>query len=77
MSGMALRTVVIEASKTSGAKMQARLALEHGKLVFLVESLVLREQWARSYVEKRDAIAIGNVKGRTRSAHRLEQDRPR
>ena len=62
MSGMALGTVVIEASKTSGAKMQARLALEHGKLVFLVESLVLREQWARSYVEKRGAIAIGDVR---------------
>src|SRR5690606_11165068 len=34
MSGMALGTVVVEASSTSGAKMQARLALEHGKLVF-------------------------------------------
>ena len=30
MSGMAIGTVVIEAGPTSGAKMQARLALEHG-----------------------------------------------
>jgi DNA protecting protein DprA len=42
MSGMAIGTVVVEASKTSGAKMQARLALAHGKRVFLVESLVCR-----------------------------------
>jgi DNA processing protein len=33
-------TVVIEASKTSGAKMQARLAIEHGKKVFLLRHLV-------------------------------------
>ena len=52
MSGMAVGTVVIEASKTSGAKMQARLALEHGKRLFLVESLVMHEQWARDYAER-------------------------
>jgi DNA processing protein len=34
MSGMAVGTVVVEANSTSGAKMQARLALEHGKRVF-------------------------------------------
>jgi len=41
MSGMGVGTVVIEASKTSGAKMQARLALEHGKRLFLVDTLVM------------------------------------
>jgi DNA processing protein len=51
MSGMAIGTVVVEASNTSGARMQARLALEHGKRLFLVESLVLRESWARRYAE--------------------------
>ena len=33
MSGFARATVVIEASHTSGARMQARLALEHGRPV--------------------------------------------
>jgi DNA processing protein len=46
-SGISQGTVVIEASKTSGAKMQARLAMEHGKMVFLVESLVMQEKWAQ------------------------------
>lgn len=61
MSGMALGTVVVEASSTSGAKMQARLALEHGKLVFLIRSLVLGEEWAQSYVDKRGAIVVDDV----------------
>lgn len=60
-SGMSLGTVVIEASSTSGAKSQARHALEHGKRVFLIQSLVLREQWAQDYVEKRGAIPIDSV----------------
>lgn len=46
MSGMTLATVVVEASHTSGARTQARLALEHGRPVFLLESL-LRHDWAR------------------------------
>ncbi|MFE7129657.1 hypothetical protein ACFVIM_02230 [Streptomyces sp. NPDC057638] len=32
-------SVVIEVARTSGAKMQARLAAEHHKLVFLIRSL--------------------------------------
>jgi DNA processing protein len=51
MSGLALATVVIEASHTSGAKMQARFALEHGRPVFLHRSL-LEHSWARDYAER-------------------------
>src|SRR5207344_2683526 len=60
-SGISQGTVVIEASSTSGAKMQARLALEHGKKVFLVRSLVTNQQWAQTYVAKRGAIEVGDV----------------
>jgi DNA processing protein len=42
--------VVIEASSTSGAKMQARLASEHGKHVWLITSLVQSQDWARRMV---------------------------
>jgi DNA processing protein len=51
-SGMSQGTVVIEASATSGAKMQARLAIEHGKQVFLLHSLVTEREWARRYLER-------------------------
>lgn len=51
MSGMSLATVVIEASGASGARMQARFALEHGRPVFLHESL-LAHDWARDYANR-------------------------
>ncbi len=59
-SGITQGTVVIEASSTSGAKMQARLALEHHKHVFLVRSLVTDQKWAQSYL-RRGAIEVSEV----------------
>ncbi|HEU5157515.1 MAG TPA: DNA-processing protein DprA [Streptosporangiaceae bacterium] len=52
MSGLAAGTVVVEASATSGAKMQARLALEHGKQLFLHEQLLKDQDWAKRYAQK-------------------------
>ena len=49
MSGITLATVVIEASDTSGSRIQARLALAQGRPVFLLASLVERQPWAREY----------------------------
>lgn len=59
-SGMGQGTVVIEATATSGAKMQARLAMEHGKLVFLIASLVEEHRWAQTYAA-RGAIVVKDV----------------
>jgi DNA processing protein len=59
--GIAQGTVVIEASNTSGAKMQARIALEHGKKVFLIRNLTEHQEWARTYVEKHGAIRVDDV----------------
>lgn len=50
MSGLALATVVVEAGPTSGARMQARHALEHGRAVFLLRPLVEKHEWARQYI---------------------------
>ncbi|UVS79423.1 DNA-processing protein DprA [Actinokineospora sp. UTMC 2448] len=61
MSGIAQGTVVIEAGSTSGAKMQARVALEHGKRVFLIKSLTEQQEWARTYVDKRGATQVETV----------------
>lgn len=61
MSGLGIGTVVVEASGHSGAKMQARLCLEHGKRLFLVESLVLQEDWARKYAERPGAVVVSDV----------------
>jgi DNA processing protein len=60
-SGLSQGTVVIEAGHTSGAKMQARLALEHGKQVFLPEGLVAGQEWARDYADRPGTIIIGGA----------------
>jgi DNA processing protein len=76
-SGMSQGTVVIEASRTSGAKMQARLALQHGKIAFLVDSLVTDQDWARSYLERYPrAVQVREVQEvieRLRSPENVEQ----
>lgn len=60
-SGMSQGTVVIEASSTSGAKMQARLAAEHGKQVFLLRTLVTSQPWAQKYVEQGKAVEVPDI----------------
>ena len=56
---------VIEASETSGAKKQARAALEHGRPVFLPQSLVAAHEWVHSMVTKGEhgvrAIEVGST----------------
>jgi DNA processing protein len=59
-SGLSQGTVVVEASATSGAKMQARLALQHGKRVFLLSSLIREREWARRYLD-RGAVEVRDV----------------
>ncbi|MFI0596613.1 DNA-processing protein DprA [Streptomyces griseus] len=57
-SGTTLGSVVIEASSTSGAKMQARLAAEHGKLVFLIRSLADTQPWAKKMLDEDRAVLV-------------------
>jgi DNA processing protein len=57
MSGFARATVVVEAGNTSGARMQARFALEHGRPVFLLRSL-LDHEWARMYASERPGTYV-------------------
>jgi len=74
-SGISQGTVVIEASRTSGAKLQARLAHEHGKRVFLIKSLTSAQPWAHEMVEKGWAIEVHTVEEVTKrivSVERLE-----
>ena len=51
MSGISLATVIVEASATSGARTQARLALAHGRPVLLMDSL-LSQEWARQLADR-------------------------
>jgi DNA processing protein len=60
-SGMGQGTAVIQASHTSGARLQARLAVEHGKYAFFLRSLVDEYEWAREFATKRGAIVVSDV----------------
>ena len=62
MSGYAAATVVVEAAYRSGARMQARLALEHGRPVFLLDSL-LDHDWAQNYALRPGAHVVHDAEG--------------
>jgi DNA processing protein len=60
MSGYSAATVVVEAPNRSGARMQARLALEHGRQVFLLDTLLVND-WARDYAERPNTVVVRDV----------------
>jgi DNA processing protein len=50
MSGYGLATIVVEAGEHSGARAQARMAVEHGRPVILTEMVVEQNEWAQALV---------------------------
>lgn len=60
MSGYCAATVVIEAPQRSGARMQARLALEHGRGVVLRHEL-LAHPWALSCARLPGVYVVGDA----------------
>jgi DNA processing protein len=62
MSGYGLATVVIEAGETSGARAQARMAVEHGRQVILTSQVVVQNQWAERLVG-RPGVHVANSVG--------------
>jgi DNA processing protein len=71
MSGIALGTVVVEASETSGARTQARLALAHGRPVFLTTTLVEQRPWAQQFAQKPGTHVVHNPTEITDALERL------
>jgi DNA processing protein len=70
MSGLALASVIIEAGERSGARTQARLALAHGRPVFLAASL-LDQPWARDLSAKAGVYVVEAPEEVTRTIERL------
>lgn len=60
MSGLALATVIIEASETSGSKIQAEQALKHNRPVFLLRSL-LAHPWAQGFARRPGVTVLDTV----------------
>lgn len=52
MSGYGLATIVVEAGEHSGARAQARMAVEHGRPVILTELVVEQNEWAQALIDR-------------------------
>ncbi|MBH5141421.1 DNA-processing protein DprA [Rhodococcus erythropolis] len=50
MSGIGRASIVVEASEHSGARIQARLAVEHGRPVILTNLVVDATEWGRALI---------------------------
>jgi DNA processing protein len=61
MSGYGLATVVVEAGEHSGARVQARTAIEHGRPVILTNLVVERNDWARALVPRPGVHVAGSL----------------
>jgi DNA processing protein len=70
MSGFALATVVVEASERSGARTQARLALNHGRPVFLARAL-LAQPWAQALAARPGTYVVDSPSQITETIERL------
>ena len=60
-SGLSLGTIVIEAGSTSGARRQADEALRHGKRLYLLDRLVMGQDWARALTDQPGVIVVSTV----------------
>ncbi|WP_218920620.1 DNA-processing protein DprA [Lentzea guizhouensis] len=58
MSGCSVATVVVEAGEHSGTRIQARLALEHGRHVFLLPEVVSGTTWGREMAERPNTTVL-------------------
>lgn len=62
MSGYGVATIVVEAGEMSGARAQARMAVEHGRPVILTNLVVERNQWARALAERPNVWVVSGVR---------------
>lgn len=60
MSGYATATVVVEAGEHSGARIQARFALKHGRPVIFPRELLVNE-WARDYARRPGVYVVNGL----------------
>jgi DNA processing protein len=62
MSGYGMATVIVEAGEHSGARSQARMAVEHGRPVILTQLVVERNAWAKALVDRPGVYVAGSLR---------------
>ncbi|MGH3706625.1 MAG: DNA-processing protein DprA [Pseudonocardiaceae bacterium] len=61
MSGYGRATIVVEAGETSGARIQARVGVEHGRPVILHEGVVRANEWAAALHHRPGVYVVSGV----------------
>lgn len=75
MSGYGLATVVVEAGEHSGARAQARMAVEHGRPVVLTDIVVKRNEWAQALVNRPGIYVASSIRSVLDIIDRLIEER--
>lgn len=73
MSGYGIATFVAEAGETSGSRIQARLAVEHGRPVILSRAVTEQTEWGRRLVGG-PSVYVANGTGDFRQALEVIQE---
>jgi len=61
MSGYGIATVVVEAGEHSGARIQARVAVQHGRPVILTDSVIENNTWAKELVGQPGVHPVASI----------------
>lgn len=61
MSGYGLATIVVEAGEFSGARIQARVAGEHGRPVILTDRVVSATEWGAAMQKRRNVRVVRSI----------------
>ena len=75
MSGYGLATVVVEAGEKSGARAQARMAVEHGRPVILTNRVRERNEWAQALVDRPGVHVADSMRSLLEVVDRLIEER--
>lgn len=77
MSGYGLATIVVEAGEHSGARAQARMAVEHGRPVILTDLVVESTDWGKAYVGRPGVSVASSTEEAMRIVDRIREEASR
>lgn len=61
MSGYGRATIIVDAGETSGARIQARVGIEHGRAVILRDRVVQKNEWAQALQHRPGVHVVSGV----------------
>ena len=61
MSGYGIATVVVEAGEYSGARIQARMAVHHGRPVILTDLVVDSTEWGKKLLGRPEVHVVSSI----------------